>query len=206
MTSESTARGRWDETWRLTGSAAPAEQLRTLLSRYRERHRAYHNLRHVLQCLDWAAAVRSELNIPSEVELALWYHDTIYEPRAADNEERSALLAATELSSLPAATVASITALIMATKHQDSPAGHDAQFLVDIDLSILGSPAEAFAEYEAAIRREYRWVPGPLFRRKRREVLQGFLNRPRIFSTDHFHTLLEATARVNLARSVAQLS
>jgi predicted metal-dependent HD superfamily phosphohydrolase len=115
-------------------------------------------------------------------------------------------LATTELSSLPVSKLASISALILATKHQAAPVEHDAQVLVDIDLAILGSPPSTFDAYEAAIRREYRWVPRPLFRRKRREILRSLLERPRIYSTAHFQGLLEAAARANLARSVTQLS
>lgn len=200
------AQERWEETWRLGAVVAPMEPLRALLARYEERHRAYHDFQHVLQCLAWAASIRSQLRAPFEVELAVWYHDAIYQPRASDNEERSAQLAATALQSLPRATVASIVELIRATDHRASPVDRDAQFLVDIDLAILGSPIEAFDAYETAIRREYRWVPGPLYRCKRREVLQAFLDRPRIFHTQHFHALFEAAARANLERSIMRLS
>jgi predicted metal-dependent HD superfamily phosphohydrolase len=200
------AEARWDETWRLAERPAPPSQLQALVARYRETHRAYHDVAHVLSCLDLAASVRQQLDVPFEVEIALWYHDAVYEPRASDNEERSAQLAAAELAFLPGPTLAAVSALILATKHEAAPVAHDARFVVDIDLAILGSPREGFEAYEAAIRREYRWVPGPLFRRKRREVLQSFLDRSRIYSTDHFHALLEGPARANLARSVALLS
>jgi predicted metal-dependent HD superfamily phosphohydrolase len=197
---------RWRESWDLAGKPAPALQLRQLAHRYAERHRAYHNLRHVLDCLDLAASVRSQLEAPARVELALWYHDAIYDPRAADNEERSAALAAEDLDSLPASSVRSIGALILATKHQAVPETPDAAFVVDIDLAILAAPTARFDAYESAIRREYRWVPGPLFRRKRRELLQAFLGRPAIYHTPHFRSQLEARARVNLSRSMTQLS
>jgi predicted metal-dependent HD superfamily phosphohydrolase len=203
------AERRWEETWQLMGQPAPAAPLRRLAERYAEPHRAYHDLRHVLACLDLARSVRSRLGSAPEVELALWYHDAIYEPRAADNEARSAELATAELSelrSLAGATLISIADLILATRHAAAPAGHDAQFVVDIDLAILGSEPGTFDLYEAAIRREYRWVPGPLYRRKRREILQSFLDRPRIYSTAHFHALFEDAARANLGSSLSRLS
>jgi predicted metal-dependent HD superfamily phosphohydrolase len=76
---------------------------------------------------------------------------------------------------------------------------------VDIDLSILGAAPERFDEYEKQIRDEYAWVPGFVFRRKRAEILEGFLARPAIFSTPMFFQQLERAARDNLQRSLDQL-
>ena len=206
MTDIAAARERWEETWSLVGFPAPGETLRRLEGRYGESHRAYHDLRHVLACLELARPVRSELAAPAEVELALWFHDAVYDPRAGDNEERSAGLAAAELESLDEASLAAISRLILATKHDASPADSDARYVVDIDLAVLGSSPEAFDRYEEAIRSEYRWVPGPLFRRRRREILQRFFDRPRIFLTDSFRERFESAARSNLARSIDSLS
>jgi predicted metal-dependent HD superfamily phosphohydrolase len=178
-----------------------------LCIRYTEPDRAYHNLEHVLACLEAASSVRSELASPAEVELALWYHDAIYDPRRGDNEEESARFALEQLSAaLAPDALASVSALILATKHASAPIGNDARFVVDIDLAILGAAPERFDAYEKAIRHEYGWVPAPIFRRKRREVLRGFLDRPRIYSTEHFRESIEAAARLNLTRSIARLS
>jgi predicted metal-dependent HD superfamily phosphohydrolase len=196
---------RWQETWSLLGRSAPPELLAALAGRYAEPHRAYHDLRHVLACLQGAAAVRSLLAAPAAVELALWYHDVVYDTHRGDNEERSAAFAAEQLRDLPAGVVESIGALISTTRHDSAPATADGRFVVDIDLSILGAPPAVFDAYETAIRREYRWVPAPLYRRKRREILQTFLDRDRIFATDHF-AVLEPAARANLARSIARLA
>ncbi len=56
----------------------------------------------------------------------------------------------------------------------------------------------AFDEYELQIREEYAVIPAFLFRRKRRAVLEGFLQRPRIFNTQRFFDLYEVRARENL--------
>jgi predicted metal-dependent HD superfamily phosphohydrolase len=44
-----------------------------------------------------------------------------------------------------------------------------------------------------------------MFRRKRRAVLQEFLKRNPLFSTDHFRTQLEVQAGDNLRQSIARL-
>jgi predicted metal-dependent HD superfamily phosphohydrolase len=95
--------------------------------------------------------------------------------------------------------------LVLATRHPSRPTEADARHVVDIDLAVLAAPPEAFDAYEGAIRREYRWVPGPLFRAKRRQVLQGFLDLDRIYLTDELSRRWEKRARANLERSLARL-
>lgn len=89
--------------------------------------------------------------------------------------------------------------LIMTTRHDATPSDADEQLLVDIDLAILGATPERFAEYDAQVRAEYAWVPGFVYRMKRRSVLKAFLARPRLYGTDHFRARYEAQARRNLA-------
>jgi predicted metal-dependent HD superfamily phosphohydrolase len=95
--------------------------------------------------------------------------------------------------------------LILATRHDASPATADARLLVDVDLAILGAPAARLDEYERQVRAEYAWVPGPIFRRKRREILEGFLSRPRLYGSEAFRATFEETARANLSRSIRTL-
>jgi predicted metal-dependent HD superfamily phosphohydrolase len=82
----------------------------------------------------------------------------------------------------------------------------DAQLLVDIDLSILGSPAERFERYDLGVRKEHAWVPGFRYRDLRARVLQGFLDRPRLYHGEHAVALLGAQARVNLAAALSRLA
>jgi predicted metal-dependent HD superfamily phosphohydrolase len=137
---------------------------------------------------------------PGEVELALWFHDAVYDPKGQDNEARSADWATEALAQTGASGEVQqrVRALIMATCHDAEPDGDDARLLVDIDLAILGAEPPRFAEYDQQVRAEYRWVPGWLYRRKRKEVLAGFLARPAIYGTERFRERLEARARENL--------
>lgn len=176
--------------------------------RYDEPHRHYHGLQHLSECLAAFEAVSHLAHFAAEVELALWFHDAIYAVRRSDNESRSASWASKVLCEAGVAPErrARVHALIMATQHAAVPVADDEKLLADIDLGILAAERVRFADYEQQIRREYAFVPGVLFRRKRRAVLAAFLERPRIYGTDHFHATLELRARHNLARALEQLA
>ncbi|REJ76909.1 MAG: N-methyl-D-aspartate receptor NMDAR2C subunit [Acidobacteria bacterium] len=197
---------RWSQSWELLGLAPPDGVLERLLERHAEDHRHYHDLDHVLDCLEKAVGSRAHQRDPAAVDLALWFHDAIYDPRRGDNEERSAELAERELAPLlPAELVSRIAGLILDTRHDSAPSSADGAVVVDIDLSILGETPQRFAAYEEAIRAEYEWVPEPLFRRERRRILQSFLERDAIYSTDSFREQYEERARANLERAIARL-
>ena len=145
---------------------------------------------------------------PALVEMALWFHDAVYDPKAGDNEERSADLAALALSDFgaSAASIERVRHLIMLTKTHQPSDDADEALLIDIDLAILGQSVERFDQYEEQIRFEYSWVPEEVYREKRAEVLRGFLIRDQIFVTEPMRQRFERSAKDNLARVVTQLS
>ena len=82
---------RWQTVWRELGAAKVDELLfHQLVACYSEPHRKYHTTRHLEECLSHLDRVRSEAERPGEVELALWFHDAIYDTLRKDNETRSA--------------------------------------------------------------------------------------------------------------------
>lgn len=199
---------RWIGLWRKIGAITePASAYQELVSLYSEPHRHYHNLRHISDCLAEFDALRAQARQPAAVELAIWFHDAIYDPRASDNEERSAELAKRRIAEAGCSeeTIVSVVALIMATKTHDSKLSVDAPLLVDVDLSILGKSMERFHEYETQIREEYSWVPELTFAVKRAEILERFLARPRIYSTELVFNKYEHQARENLRASLRRL-
>ena len=187
-----------------------------LRAAYAESHRAYHNAEHIVECLarfDEALGEHERSKTPEkpdqpdEIEFALWLHDAVYSTRGADSEALSAEWAVRLLTEGGAGreAVERVEAMIMGTKHAALPPFDDVALMLDIDLSILGREAERFDRYEADVRREYRWVPGPLFRSKRKEMLVTFLERPHLYCTATFRDRFEEPARENLARSIARL-
>jgi len=193
----------WQRAWAGIGAAGEGSALfAQLTAAYAEPQRHYHTLQHLGECLALFDDARALAERPAEVELALWFHDAIYDIKGHENEQRSADWARDALrdAGVSADAAQRVHDLVMATRHTAVPSGRDEQLLVDIDLSILGAARARFDEYEQQIRKEYAYVPGFLFRRKRREILKGFLDRPAIYSTPHFHGALEARARDNLRR------
>ena len=200
---------RWLELWQQLGVArsadsALADAYAALLARYAESHRYYHTAQHIGGCLAHFDGARALCEHPAEVELALWFHDAIYQPRAKDNELQSAHWAQRVMTDAGVGSDACqrVHALIMTTCHDALPQSPDEQVLVDIDLSILGADAARFDEYESQVRAEYGWVPQFLFNRERKKILQGFLAREPLYTTAHFREQLEKKARDNLARSI----
>lgn len=200
---------RWDGLWPRLGTTTPsAEYYVELVDYYRAAGRAYHNLLHLSACLRHFDTVAHQLRAPAEIELALWCHDVIYDPRRQDNEAASAAWASDLLTAActTPALITRINDLILLTRHQQKPIDGDAALLLDIDLTILGAPQARFDEYERQIRQEYHWVPWPTYCTRRSAVLQAFLERPTIYHTTIFQEQFESTARANLARSLALLA
>lgn len=197
----------WERAWRDIGR--PHGQpllLDQLLAAWREPHRHYHTLQHLDECLALFEATREHAGHPGEVALALWFHDAVCEPGAADNEERSAEWARRSITAAgePAAA-RRVAALVLGTRHDAPAQSGDAQLVADIDLAILGAPAERFDEYERQVRREYAQVPDAAFRAGRARILADFLARPALYLTPALQARFEAAARANLQRALARL-
>lgn len=173
---------------------------------YAEPQRHYHSQQHIAECLTEFDGAKHLAQQPVAVELALWFHDAVYDPRAENNEEQSAAMASSCLETGGASRLAvTVSDLVMATKLHGTEAGPDAALMVDVDLSILGQCEQRFAEYEAQIREEYHWVPELIFNSKRAEILERFLVRSRIYATDFFAAKYEQKARRNLEGSIQHL-
>lgn len=187
----------------------------TLVVRYEETGRAYHNLTHlkdVFDKLDWAQRALQKSGEVSDldesekrrlfdtIEWALWYHDAVYDPKAKNNEERSAqlFLDHAEKFGLPPEMTKAVVNLIMATAHHKDARTLAERIMTDCDLAILGANKSAFDKYHADIRREYSFVQEPLYTQLRTQVMQDFYDQDKIFKTDAFHQAFETSARRNL--------
>jgi len=175
---------------------------------YSEPQRHYHNLNHVIHCLEEFDKVSNLFRDPHIIETALWYHDIVYEPRFNDNEEMSANKALFDLTRVGAqeADKKLIYNLIIATKHTEEFADLYRQTMVDVDLTILGQDEDKYDTYEFAIRKEYEWVDYKTFCTKRAKFLETLLKRNTIYMTPFFRKMYEEKAQENLRKSIKNLT
>src|SRR5690349_8065412 len=80
--------------WQTIGASGDAARWYETLSRaYAEPQRHYHNQQHIAECLAELDGARHLAKEPACAELALWFHDAVYDPKSGENEERSAAMA-----------------------------------------------------------------------------------------------------------------
>ncbi|WP_026401265.1 HD domain-containing protein [Actinomadura rifamycini] len=177
-------------------------------ARYGEPHRRYHTREHLAAVLDLVDELADHAASPDVVRLAAWFHDAVYDPERADNEERSARLADRMLTDtdLPPGDVARVVRLVELTAaHAPDPGDRDGRVLCDADLAILGAAPDAYAAYAAAVREEYAFVPEELYRAGRAQVLESLLALPSLFNTPPARARFEEAARHNIQTELALL-
>ncbi len=172
----------------------PAATTRRWVEQLCEPHRHYHTLDHVTALLGGYDGGR-----PGFVA-AIWLHDIVYDPKASDNEARSAEQARADLPS-SAETDLAVRLILDTRRHIGGDPLTDA--FNDLDLGIIGAGAAAYDRYAAQIRLEYAFVPEAAYRPARASILRAFDAGP-IFKTAAFRPL-EAQAHSNLKREIERL-
>ncbi|MFA5020963.1 MAG: N-methyl-D-aspartate receptor NMDAR2C subunit [Patescibacteria group bacterium] len=173
---------------------------KVLDTRYSEPHRAYHTWDHIVACLREFDQVAHLFDYPLAAELALFFHDAIYDPTQKYNEQASAELLDAFCKDLGIANNAS--SLVKCTDHDPgrlTAMTEDEKLVCAIDLAILGELNMRYVSYAYGIHEEYREVPIDIYRQKRADLLDGFLQRKRIFLPDFFYGKYERQARKNLS-------
>jgi predicted metal-dependent HD superfamily phosphohydrolase len=198
--------------WQLTlkpfsvETIAAKEAFTNLVTAYSRPNRHYHTLKHIYQVVNTIDTLQVYTEDLASVKLAAWFHDIVYNTQSQDNEERSAEYAAKILENLaiPTHNIDTVHQLILNTKYHQ---GDDlnSQVLLDADLAILAANPVEYQEYSQAIRQEYAWVTELEYIKGRKKVLEGFLQRERIYFTPLMFESGEQSARNNLQREIIYL-
>ena len=199
-------RKRFERLWsRCIGAGAGAvfDEIDTL---YREPHRRYHTAAHIEHCLRQLDLAVSRMDEPEAVEMALWFHDAIYDIPTEENELRSAELFAARADGRGSEQFRSkVHRLIMVTTHRAPPATLDESFIVDIDLSSFGLPWEEFLRDSRAVRAEFARATDAEFYPRQKKFLESLAARPAFCFTEFFRDRHEARALKNIERLCAKL-
>lgn len=135
-----------------------------IVSNYDEPYRFYHNWNHVIDLLTEA----QKYNILSdELFLAIVFHDIIYDPKANDNEEKSAEL----FYSLIQNDI--VRQAILDTKSH-IPTNEISKQLCQLDLNILYSNFKDFVDYEDKIFKEFQFIDYKTYKENRINFLEKY--------------------------------
>lgn len=172
-----------------------------ILEHYSESNRYYHNVTHIQKMLDFSLLHIDKIQDVDTLQLAIFYHDIIYNSLSKTNEIDSAKLAVQDLSktNFPTEKIKLVEQFIISTqKHFPIIEHTDLHYFLDFDLAILGTERDIYKSYAEKIRKEYKWVPTFLYNKNRKKVLQQFLERECIYYTEIFRNQYELIARENL--------
>jgi len=181
----------------------------TIKLQYTSKNRYYHNLEHLHNMLLQLEDIATAINDLDSLKFAIWYHDIVYKSTNKDNEEQSALFAEKALKALnyDVFKVEKVRNFIISTKNHELllAKSNDNAYLLDLDLSILGTNWETYKIYIQNIRKEYKIYPNMLYKPGRKKVLKHFLERDSLFFTEEFKTKFENQARENLKKEIKML-
>ncbi|BAO75362.1 hypothetical protein [Winogradskyella sp. PG-2] len=180
-----------------------------IIEQYASKKRYYHNLSHLQNMFKQLDKFESEIIDLDALKFAIWYHDIIYKSTKKDNEEESAILAKKRLKSsyFDEKRIKKVEKLIISTKKHQLilTKNDDNAYLLDLDLSILGTDWNTYKNYIQNIRKEYKIYPKFMYNPGRKKVLNHFLERETLFFTDAFQIKYEKRARENLKKEIKLL-
>jgi predicted metal-dependent HD superfamily phosphohydrolase len=169
---------------------------------------AYHGLVHVLSILQFHQTVKTpgEFEIDHHQQLALWFHDSIYDPRLSGTGENEGKSAEFLYCCAPdSVDVSKAQEYIFATAEFNNPGPVDEKIaqILDLDLCYFASEPNWFRQGADALASEYVDIYTPEeYHEGRKEFLQGLLDRGFIYRTKFFKKHFESKAVKNLKAAI----
>ena len=172
-----------------------------VLTHYQEPHRRYHTPEHIEHCLRQHDLAVAQMDDADAVEMAIWFHDVIYDV-PTDNNERLSAEMFTRLAGqcMHPEFRQAVHDMILTTQHPQIPTKNDEKFLVDVDLSSFGLPWEEMRRDSDNVRQEFLETSDENFYAGHIRFMRALLERPAFFATEFFRNRYEQRARSNIAR------
>ena len=178
-----------------------AECFGQLEKKYTEPGRHYHTFHHIQQLLRLADEFSGVIQKKAVVDLAIFYHDVVYEAGKNDNEIRSAEIAREALEKLGVLLpiIQDVCDYIIATKDHFTVNTDDTdlKYFLDFDLRILSVDPEIYQQYAKQVRQEYAAIPDVFYNPGRISFLKKALQLPHLYFTEDFRKK-ESKAKANI--------
>lgn len=188
---------------RLSSGESSLDIWKIIEKNYSEKHRYYHNLKHIAMCLEYFDRyylANPNFQDKDIVETALWFHDIVYNPKSSTNEEDSAELfhQLAIINVINESFLKEVKQIILCTKNHEAAENIDRQIALDCDLAIFSADTNTLKQYDINIRNEYSFVECSIYQQKRKQILINFLAKKHIYNTNFFRQNYENKARENL--------
>ena len=147
------------------------DDLQHIESYYNGKGRFYHNMEHLDEVLCEVEKFK-DLHTDEEYQILVMtaiYHDIIYDPKAKDNEEKSAEMV--KVCSGEEHILKQVQELILFTKYQRNPETELEETFMYCDMAIFEKPFEQQLLFEKKIQKEFAWVPLSVYVPERIKVL-----------------------------------
>lgn len=154
------------------GIAAP------VLQNYRQPHRHYHTLNHIVDVLGY---IDQQGELENDVLfLTAVFHDVVYQPKANDNEQQSADYFK-QVYNGGSDMAQQVIQIILDTQHHKA-SNSLSQLFQQADLAIFDKPFDALLAYEHQIFKEFEFVDWKTYQTERVKVLEQFNTNGRLNS------------------------
>lgn len=175
----------------------------TIIGYYSLEDKYYHNLKHIQNLLKYLNDFELDFNDKLMLELSIWFHDIIYDPKSINNEFYSAIYFDDFIrnsGNFDAYHIINdiIYNIILSTKHDNSAKTRLEKIMCDIDLRELAE--DWYIDNSYKIKKEYSHLSNEEWKRGRIDFINKFLNKDRIYLTDEYYNLYETKARLNLTK------
>jgi predicted metal-dependent HD superfamily phosphohydrolase len=199
---------RFESTWQRLSHRTDGDAIgQALLDLYAGEARYYHTIDHIDFCLEVFDEVSDQCDNPDAVELAIWFHDAIYDFPVEENERLSAeYFMNVSQGRLPEDLRRVVFEQVMVTDHRRVPEDTDQKILTDIDLSSFGRPWERFISDGLNVRRELNYLEDDVFYQRQIAFMKNLLDREHFYATPWFQDNFEPTARQNLQQYLGTLA
>ena len=177
-----------------------------LRKQYAQKHRHYHTIRHVNALIATIYDNERLFQCPDAAYLAAWFHDAVYEVGEAykDNERLSCAQFLHWIEKEHSEFYESdqgTDKILLTLKMIGATKGHgfgtirdidklseddtnDIGLFLDADLRILSANEKDLMKFEENIRKEFSIYPDLVYNQGRKQVLEGFLQRPKIYFSE----------------------
>jgi predicted metal-dependent HD superfamily phosphohydrolase len=173
---------------------------------YEGHNRYYHNLEHIVHCLQemvWLESNSKDTFDYEQLCAAILAHDIVHGAKDEISDEKlSAEILLKELGEefIPAYDI------VLSTQHFSGKKEFSSieKVMRSIDLSILGKNWKLYKKYTENIRKEYSFVGESDYKKGRANVLKLFLEKEKIFESNNFSNY-EQIARQNIKKELNKL-